>query len=479
MNIIGRKKEMGIISSCLMSNKSEFVAVYGRRRVGKTYLIKELFDNEFTFYATGILNGSRESQLDVWNKEISRYKRDDIVAADNWMEAFENLNTIVESIKSSDNINDVSANKKVIFLDEVPWMATMHSDFLSGLDFFWNRYASSRGDVLLIICGSAASWITNNIINNRGGLHNRLTRQILVEPWSLAECEDFFNSRNIPMTRFQMTEAYMVFGGIPYYLELFEPHLSLYQNIDEIYFRLGAQLTDEFSNLYKSLYNNAEKYIDVIEAIASKGVGLTRNEIVKSANISDGGSLTRILKDLALSGFIRNYKGYGKTKRDSIYQLIDFFSMFDIKFRNRKNEFTKDFWLSFSSTLPYKVWSGYCYEKVCLLHIEKLREKLGISGVLTSAYAWRDTSEEGGAQVDLVIDRNDGLINLCEIKFSSEEYTITKSDYDSFRRKRSIFVNSTKTKKAVQTTLITTFGIKRNTYSSEIVSEVTMDDLFD
>jgi len=474
MALIGREKEIKILRNCYSSNKSEFVAVYGRRRVGKTFLIKELFDDKLTFYATGILNGSKEIQLNTWNNEILHYGGINIIGADNWINAFANLNTLLEQLHVDGN-----NEKKVIFLDEIPWMATMHSDFLAGLDYFWNRWAASRDDVLLIVCGSAASWITDHIINNKGGLHNRLTRQILVEPFTLKECEKFYQSRRIPMTRYQMIEAYMILGGIPYYLTLMQPQLSLYQNIDAMYFSQGAELRSEFTNLYRSLYKNSEKYIRIIETLAKKGIGLSRTEIVSGSQISDGGTLTKILNDLIISGFIREYKAYGQKKRDSLYQLIDFFSLFDIRFRLKHTEHTHDFWLRFSSTPAYYTWSGLSYEKVCLLHLSQIRKKLGISGVLTAVCSWRGEYDGKGVQIDLIIDRNDNIINLCEIKFSSVQYQIDKKYHESLREKKSAFANSVRKRKAVQITMITTFGLKRNAYSEEIVSEVMLDDLFE
>lgn len=470
MKLVGREKEIDILKNCYESDKSEFVAVYGRRRVGKTFLIKELFEAKFSFYSTGILNGSKDEQLHAWNSELSRFGGAGLPEAEYWFQAFENLHSLVEK---SD------AKKKVIFLDEVPWMATMHSDFLPGLDYFWNRWASSRKDVMLIICGSAASWMTDKIVNNKAGLHNRLTRQLLIEPFTLKECEQFFQERGIPMTRYQMAEAYMVFGGIPYYLSLMAPRYSLYQNIDAMYFAEGAELRNEFENLYGSLFNHEGNYIRVVEALAKKGAGLTRTEIVSGSGMADGGSLTKILKDLSISGFVREYRAYGRKKRESLYQLTDFFSMFDLRFRDKRAEYANDFWLHFSSTPAHSAWKGFAFEKLCMLHLAQIRNKLGISGIMTSAFSWRGESETGaGAQIDLVIDRGDNVVNLCEIKFSSGLYQIDKKYNESLRNKRTAFVNSTKTRKAAQTTMITTFGLERNAYGMEIASEVVLDDLF-
>jgi hypothetical protein len=281
------------------------------------------------------------------------------------------------------------------------------------------------------------------------------------------------------MTRYHIAEAYMIFGGIPYYLSLMDSQYSLYQNVDEMYFAQGAALRNEFENLYRSLYRNAENYIRVIETLAKKGIGLTRTDIATGSKIADGGSLTKILRDLAISGFIREYKAYGQKKRDSLYQLIDFFSMFDIRFREKHDEHMGDYWLRFSSTSAHSAWSGFAFEKLCLLHIRQIRKKLGISGVLTSVSSWRGKGDDAGAQVDLIIDRDDNIINLCEIKYSSGQFQIDKKQDESLRNKRTAFINSTHTRKAAQTTMITTFGLKRNAYSAQIFSEVMLDDLFD
>jgi len=402
---------------------------------------------------------------------MKRLGEPELANADNWFDAFSNINILIEKT--------VGMQKKVVFLDEIPWMATGRSKFLLGLDYFWNRWVSSRNDVILIICGSAASWVTDKVVNNKGGLHNRLTQQIYVKPFSLHECELYYKNRNIPLTRYQMAEAYMIFGGIPYYLSLMKSHLSLYQNVDAMYFSENAVLRNELTNLYNSLFSNSENYLKVIEALANKGIGLSRADIIETTKIADGGSLTKILTDLVTSGFIRKYAGYGKKERDSIYQLIDFFSLFDIKFREKREEFSENYWLGFSSTHAYSIWSGFSFEKLCLVHQNQIRKKLGISGVLTSIFSWRGEYEDKKVQVDLVIDRNDNVVNLCEMKFSSDEYSVSKEYSAELRRKRSAFSNSTKTRKALVTTMVTTFGLVRNAYGMEIASQVKLDDLFE
>ena len=473
MKIIGRTNEIETLEYCYNSTKSEFVAVYGRRRIGKTFLVRELFQDRIMFYASGILNEGIESQLTQWNREIAGFNYDEIKDADNWLDAFRNLNAVIEKISLGGN-----KHKKVIFLDEISWLAVnKNTGFLAGLDYFWNRWASGRDDIMLIICGSASNWITDNIINSKGGLHNRLTRQILLSPFTLRECELFYRDRSIPFTRLQTAEAYMIFGGIPYYMNLFVPHLSLYQNVDAVYFNEGAELSNEFENLYSSLFSNSDTYMHVINALASKGIGMTRNEIVNEAKMSNGGNLTKILHNLIICGFIRKYKTYGNKEKDSLYQLVDFFSLFDIKFRGRKEEYSNNYWLQISSTPLYHAWSGFSFEKLCLLHIPQITKKLGISGIRTAIYAWSGELNGSRSQIDLVIERADKVINLCEVKFSSTVYAIEKKYAETIRNKRLSFAYNTKTRSALHNTMITTYGVVRNIESAEIISTVVLDDL--
>ena len=469
-SIVGRISEQEVLLECLSSDKSEFVAVYGRRRVGKTYLIREALGQDFAFYATGVLDGNNSVQLANFNEEIVNFGGSSLKPASNWREAFNNLYTLIETSQIK--------GKKVVFLDEIPWMSAPRSAFLSELDHFWNRWASLRKDVLLIICGSAASWIIDNVINNTGGLHNRLTRHINLLPFTLSECEDYYRSRGIEMPLYQIAEAYMIFGGIPYYMDLFRPRLSLAQNVDAIYFAEDAPLRNEYHNLFRSLFKNAENHMRVIEALAAKRSGKTREAISTAAGISEGGGLTKTLNDLVTSGFIREYLAYGKKSRDKTYQLVDPFTLFSLRFENKRLAQSSDFWLRSYTTPAHASWTGYAFEIVCLLHVQQIRQALGISGVLTEVSSWRSTSSDPGAQIDLVIDRADSIINLCEIKYSSTPFLVTKEIDLSLRNKRVAFIEETKTRKAVHTTMITTYGLQKGVYQAGIPFEVTLDDLF-
>jgi len=467
--IIGREAEQELLYEYLASKKSEFIALYGRRRVGKTFLIREVLGDDFAFYASGSLNGTGAEQLASFNKEIISFGGSNLTPAQNWSEAFSNLNALIEASEKK---------KKVVFLDEVPWMSTPKSGFLSALDHFWNRYVSMRKDVLLIICGSAASWIIKNVTNNTGGLHNRLTGEICLHPFTLQECDAYYRAKGIDIPKYQVAEAYMIFGGIPYYMDFFRSKYSLAQNVDEIFFKGNAPLRNEYANLYRSLFKNPEGHMRVIEALAAKNYGKTREEIIRATGISEGGGLSKILGDLVVSGFVREYRAFGKSKKGSIYQLIDPFTLFCLRFGKKRDAHSADFWLRFCTTPAHSSWAGYAFEILCLLHVQQIRKVLGISGVMTEIYSWKSKAHDPGAQIDLVIERGDQVINLCEMKYASSEYTIDKATDLNLRNKRSAFIAETGTRKAAHTTMITTYGLRKNSYQAGIPFEVTLDDLF-
>ena len=468
--IIGRKNEIRLLNQRLDSAKSEFVALYGRRRVGKTFLVKSVFEGKFTFQLTGVAQANFKDQLANFNMAMRKqYPNEVATNANNWMEAFQQISEVVEKSKQK---------KKVIFIDELPWFDTARSRFIQALEHFWNSWASSRKDILLIVCGSAASWMINTLINNRGGLHNRITQRMKIEPFTLRECEDFLNSKKISFPKYHVIQLYMVLGGVPFYWDEIKKGLSASQNIDQLCFEPNGFLVGEFNKLFKSLFAKAERHEAIVMALAKKSKGLTREEISAETKLPTGGSLTQLLEELEESGFIRKYSPFGKTERNSLYQLGDFFSLFHTKFIKRQKMFDKNHWEKMVDNPKQKAWSSYAFEQVCLTHSEQIKKALGISGVSTKESAWKSTQSKEGAQIDLVIDRRDGVINLCEMNFSNSLFTIDKKYDAELRNKIAAFRTETRTKKALFLTMITTYGIKENSYSVNVQNDLKMDVLF-
>lgn len=468
--LIGRKKEVKKLKSYLVSRKSEFIAVYGRRRVGKTFLIRKTYKDQFVFQLTGLANASMKEQLGQFNVALAQYATTinyQPNSASNWFEAFRALIAYLEKLPTN--------NKKVIFLDELPWLDTHNSRFLTGLEHFWNSWASAREDIVLIVCGSAAAWMLNHLIKNRGGLHNRLTDRIKLQPFTLAETETFLEEKNAVYNRYQTLMLYMVFGGIPYYLDLIKSEKSAVQNINDLCFLPDAPFRLEYDSLYASLFKKHERHVAIIEALATRGKGLTRKELIQLTKFSDGGGLTRVLKELEESNFIRRYKTFGKKQHAGLYQLVDFYSLFYLRFIKNADEDEENFWLDILETPIFFAWAGYAFEMACLHHVPQIKKALGISGVQTAISSWQSPN----AQIDLVIDRKDQVINLCEMKFSINAFTIDKKYDANLRNKIGDFKQLTKTKKALFLTFLTTYGISQNKYTGLVRNSLEMDVLFE
>jgi len=469
--LIGRKKELSILRSLATSNKSEFIAVYGRRRVGKTFLVRHAFSEDFTFQVTALSNAKLSQQLTNFNIALQKvYPVAENSVAGNWIDAFQQLAGYVER---------VNKKRKIIFFDELPWFDTQGSGFIQALEHLWNSWASARTDIVLIVCGSAASWMINKLINNRGGLYNRVTKKIKLTPFTLHECELFLQSKNSVLDRYQIVQLYMVFGGIPFYWDEVVPGRSAMQNINDICFSENGLLRDEYPNLFRSLFKNYGKHEDIINTLGKKASGLTREEIIIASGLPNAGSSTRLLQELEESGFIRKYSPFGKKQRNSLYQLVDPYSLFYMKFIKSVSRVDQGNWLTYIDSPKYRAWSGYAFEQTALYHLAHIKNALGISGVQTSVSSWRSISEGTGAQIDLVIDRRDQVINLCEMKFSLNPYSIDRKYAMELHNKIRVFKQETRTRKSVFLTMITIFGINTNKYSAGLVqNDLTMDAFF-
>lgn len=479
--MIGRTEETKFLKSLLEEEEPQFVAVFGRRRIGKTYLIRESYGHEFTFQHTGISNNEiepglrKQAQLDKFAESLveAGYKGGNKFHS--WSEAFNGLKEVIKQSKNK---------KKVVFLDELSWMHTKDSDLITALESFWNGWATARKekDIILIVCASATYWMTDNIVNSKGGLHNRLTGQVHLKPFTLAECEEYLRSKQIIMNRHQILQCYMILGGVPYYWSLLKKGKSLPQNIDDMFFREGAPLENEFNNLYNALFNKPTQYIKIVEALCSANKGLTRDEIIRKTGIAGSGDLSKKLKELENCGFIRKYVPFGYKTRDSLYQLIDNYTLFYYKFIENKG-FDENYWKNQFNTPKINAWSGIAFERVCLEHIAQIKKALGITGVYSEVNSWscKQDKDAGlfGSQIDLLIARRDQVINLCEMKYSESEYMVDAAFDRAQRRRVSDFQKKTRTKNTIHLTLITTYGLEENAYSGNIQSVVTANDLFE
>lgn len=473
--VIGRLEEQQKLREIYLSGDPELVAVYGRRRIGKTFLIRNFFEKELCFEFSGLHNAPLPQQLEAFALALTNAAKGLPVATpSSWLQAFEILKNYLSPL--------IKKQRRVIFFDEFPWLASPKSGFMQAFQNFWNTWAEKQANLIVIICGSAASWMIQKVLKDRGGLHNRVTQRIRLLPFTLHETETFFQSRKIVLDRYQITQLYMCMGGVPHYLKEVKPGESASQAIDRTCFSKDGLLKNEFENLYRSLFNNSEQHYSIVKVLANNGQGVTRGDLLNAVGIESGGGATQTLEELLESGFIAKTVPYNKKSKDVVYRLSDEFTGFYLKFIDGNKATGKGTWQKISLERSWQSWAGFAFERVCFKHMPQIKKALGIGGINTTQSSWlyKGSKNEKGCQVDLLIDRADRCINIIEIKFSSDLFEISKSYKEELDLKVKIFRKKMKTKKTLFLTMLTTYGLKNaEKYPGFIQSSITMENLFD
>ncbi len=475
--MIGRVQEIKELNRLYSKKQAELVAVYGRRRVGKTYLVDETFANRITFRHAGLSPADEDSkgllklQLKHFYNSLELHGMEKCDKPSNWLDAFLLLEKFLQSKDDG--------SRQVVFLDELPWLDTPKSGFIRAFEAFWNTWGCHRKNLMVIVCGSANSWIQDKLLNNHGGLYNRVTYEIKLSPFNLKECEEFYKSNNVQLSRYDIAQSYMVFGGIPYYMGYVNPGMSLAQNIDKLFFKKNAVLRDEYNRLFASVFVNPEAVKSIVQLLYTRNGGFTRKEIVEKLGITDGGRLSSNLNALISSDFIIKYVPFGYGKREEHYKLVDPFCIFYLHFIWNQKSVSEKFWQQNVASAPVSIWRGFAFENVCFNHIEQIKRSLGISGVITEASAWSKKEDDtDGVQIDLLITRNDNVINMCEIKYYSGEFKVNKDYYVKLLKRQAILAENVYPKMVIHNTLITTFGLIQNEHSGAFLNVIVLDDLF-
>lgn len=472
--MIGRKEELETLQYLLESREAEFLAVTGRRRVGKTFLIDTFFEDQICFKMTGIQNQGNSAQLLNFAAKLSEYDDDfDVIPPENWQWAFINLKKYLKKLPTD--------RKQVIFIDELPWVASTDRSFVQMLAHLWNDYISRQPHFILVICGSATSWIVHKVIDDPGGMHNRITRRIHVEPFTLAEAKSFLHAQGVMFRNQEVAKVYMALGGIPYYLRYFKSSDTFMTGIHRICLRPSGGLFREYNSLYTALFQHANVHEAIVEALANRPFGLERSALKDAASVKSNSSFDKAVEELELSGFISRAYPYGRKKRGVIYRLIDEFSIFYHRYRKGHDVYDPDYWPRVAESQSFKIWLGHAFERLARKHTPQIKEALRISGVFTTVSTLNIPKEDDhkGCQVDLLIDRQDDAINLCEMKFHSENFTINEDYHDKLRYKKHRFINFTKTKKRIIITMVTNHPVERNKwFLGTVDATVLLNDLF-
>lgn len=467
-SIVGRAKEISDLNHYLKSGKAEFIALYGRRRVGKTYLITSFFKNSFAFDTTGILEGNKTDEMDAFYTSLQNYGYEGPYP-ERWMEAFNILRSLLEP--------KIKRGRVVVFIDELPCFDTPRSGFVKALDYFWNSWASRQSNFFLIVCGSATSWMVKNLVDSRGGLHNRITHEMHLRPFNLKETELYLKSMHIDWDRMSILRTYMILGGIPYYLNMLRKDESPVQNIDRLFFGDQAELKGEYGRLYKSLFKSPEKYISVIRALSKNKKGLSRKEIIGLTGLTENGHLSDILDDLVNCDFIRYYNVAGKESNGGYYQLIDYYTHFYLDYGARKVK-DSEYWSHQLNTPAQNTWYGLAFERVCMDHVPQILRSMGIDRIQTDYYSWRSETSTPKSQIDLIIDRADGIVTICEMKYSADTYQMTQLEAGKITTRLQNYMSEISPKKGVQMALVTTDGLKPGKNADVVQNVIVLNDLF-
>ena len=475
--MIGREKEIKELNRLYNRNESELVAIYGRRRVGKTYLVDETFGSRITFRHAGLSpveqnsKGLLKLQLDHFYNSLELQGMEKCEKPQNWLDAFLLLEKFLQKIDDG--------TRQLVFLDELPWLDTPRSGFITAFEAFWNTWGCHRRNLMVVVCGSANSWILDKLINNHGGLYNRITFEIKLSPFTLSECEDFYNSNNIRLSRYDIVGSYMILGGIPYYMGYMNSGSSLAQNIDNMFFARNARLKEEYDRLFASVFVNPDAVKNIVQLLYNRNAGFTRREISEKLGISDGGRLSNYLNSLIASDFIIKYVPFGLSKREEHYKLIDPFCIFYLHFLGGKKKTSEKYWQENITSQAIVSWRGIAFENVCFNHVEKIKAALGVLGVASENSAWsKRRDDDRGVQIDLLISRNDNVINMCETKYYNGDFAVDKEYYKTLLNRQETLAQIISPKVSIHSTLITTFGLTYNEYSGVFTNVITIDDLF-
>ncbi len=470
--LIGREAEIKTLKTLIESPKAEFVALYGRRRVGKTFLINKVFGDHLAFKMTGVIGGSLQAQFMAFADAMDDFGYEMPKKPGNWMEAFIMLkNALKKSVRTQERC--------VVFIDELPALDAERSNVASAVGYFWNQWASLHDNILFIVCGSATSWMITNVIDSKGGLHDRLTEEMAVHPFSLKEVESYLDAHHFLWNRLMILQAYMIFGGIPYYLSLLNKDESLVQNVDRLFFSRDNNMRREFRRLFNTLYKNSGRYIDLVKVLSRSRHGMTRQQIAEALKCPNNGHLGNQLEDLVYCDLVRKNVVREKEikRKDAIYQLSDFFCLFYLNFIDRA-EVEQSYWAHHINTPEINTWMGLTYERICMAHIPQIKRALRIDGISTLSYSWRSKTTLPAVQIDIIIERADRIVNVCEVKYSQDEYELNKEEYERISRRASTFIKETGLRYTPWSTLITTTGLAKGKYTAMIQSVVTLDDLF-
>lgn len=414
---VGRQSELETLSSLSKKKVASLVVIYGRRRVGKSRLIKE-FGKHCRFYSFSGLPETKQTTAQSQREEFARQMREQLnlpgLKAEDWGDLF----TLLASHTQEGSL--------IIALDEISWMGSKDPDFLGKLKTAWDNAFSENPQLILIICGSVSAWIEKNILSNTGFL-GRISITLHLKELPLKDCNQLLDALSCHMSSFEKFNILSVTGGIPRYLEEINPTLSAENNIRELCFKPTGLLFREFEQIFSDLFSKRSLTYKNIVRVLSNGP-LHYEDIAKKADLITGSQFSGYLEDLIKAGFIsRNYTWDIKSRkvsRLSLYRLSDNYVRFYLKYIEKNYDRIERNHFKFQKLSEFTNWQtimGYQFESLVLNNREFIMKTLHLDYadiVCDNPFFQRKTARMQGCQIDYLIQTRLNSLFVCEIKFS-------------------------------------------------------------
>ena len=473
MKFVARKEELLTLKTEFSKKESSFIAIYGRRRIGKTELINHFLSQQdgVLFSVTGAYDVGLKAHLANFSNKLALVFGCTEEKFTSWDKAFWALQNELRNSQLPEG------GKISIFIDELPWLAEMKDNgFKGALSLFWNDFASKRDDIFLVVCGSATAWIIRHIIDDYGSLSNRITTQIHLDVFTLSESKIFLEQQGHKgLSHKTVVDYYMVLGGVAHYLTLLNKDLSFVQNINRLFFAKNGILRTEYNRLFRSLFKNHQVHEKIVDSLSIGWSGQSLAELGKRKGLTKGAALSNALKELEASNLLVKRYRYGQKKRDVLYSIRDPFIYFYNKWIKSVSQLdfisNPNYFLAVYKSQSYKSWCGFAFENIAHQHILAIKKALGIAGVITKNHYWRaNNTVSKGAQIDILLERADDVINIIECKYHNTPFTINKRYAAELENKETIFIENTGFNGSVQIVMLSSAGLKENAYSQSILS---------
>jgi AAA+ ATPase superfamily predicted ATPase len=404
---IGRKVEIAQLTALIDLPRPSIAVIYGRRRVGKSELIRHVTQGKNVLSFEGLEGQPKHKQIKNFLFQLSAQSNIREKNISDWPDALILLRTLTQD------------GQWIIILDEFQWMANYQNELVSVIKMIWEKYLSQNPDLTLILCGSIASFMKSKVLKS-SALYGRTDYELNLHELNLSEISEFFPGKGSD----EVIDTAMLVGGIPKYLELISEYPSLYDALEPLAFSQDGFFKTEYDRLFASHFGKKPIFMKIIQTLATNPYGLTTGKLAKEMQVASGGTLCHQLDDLESAGFLHSIIPFDKPEGSKLrkYILMDAYVRFYHSIiRGSMKETTppNTQFHAIMSSPRYAAWAGMAFEFLCMRHHKEISRILGFHGIPYTAgpFFQRKTLDTPGVQIDLLFERSDKILVLCEMKY--------------------------------------------------------------